>query len=183
MFLRKITNILNSNNADIRILTGNAILEPLEDTALLWRRMNGRNEKLEFKKAFSIEYKDFDVGIRDCTYVVHGREFTDLSCMMGTDVMKIDDEYELREYDDGRRFIFYGGAIPTFDSGDREWNSSMTMAVYYDEAGVNMIYCSFGYKIPQIKIYLGLQRACSDFKRLMEFLHCPDFGIRFDTDS
>lgn len=103
--------------------------------------------------------------------------------MMGKDVMKIDEKYELREYGDGRKFIFSSGSIPTFDSGDREWNSGAAMAIYCDEAGVNMIRSSYGYKISRIEIYLGLQRASGDFQRLVECLQCPDFGIRFDTDS
>lgn len=186
MFLKKcknVSNIDNTVNADIRILNGNVRLEQIQDTEFLWRCVNGRKEKLKFKNAFSIKHKDFATGVRDCTYVVHGRKFTDLSCMMGTDIMKIDDEYILREYEDGRKFIFYSREIPTFDSGDREWNSETAMAVYCDEAGLNMIYSSCGYKISYIEIYLGLQNAYGDFKRFIDYLQCSDFGIRFDTKT
>lgn len=143
---------------DVRILKGNARLKLLENTIFPCSRLDGGKENLEFKEAFSI-CGDSDMGIRDCAYAVHGREFTDLSCMEGFNAIKIDDEYELREYADGKNFIFHGTQIPTFDSGDREWCSRAEMAVYCDEAGVNMIYCSYGYKIPRIDIYLGLKKA------------------------
>ncbi len=153
---------------DVRILEGNVNVKMLNQLEFLWSRTGSERNTLEFRKMFQIENND--VGIRDCTYIVRGRTFTDLSCMMGDTIMEIDDQCEVRAYPDGVKFIFHGSTKPTFDFADREWDHYVALAIYADEQGVNLIHCSYGYKIPRIDIYLGLKRAGAFFAPFLKYL-------------
>ncbi len=174
---------------DVRILEGDENVERIDNTVFLWFQAGSKRNILEFQKAFQIRYRNYDAGIRDCTYIVRGRTFTDLSCMKGETVVEIDDKkdkddvYEVRAYSDGRKFIFHGSTKPTFDFADREWDHYGDLAVYADEQGVNLIHCSYGYKIPRIDIYLGLKKAGPFFAPILEHLQCGDFGIEMESQE
>lgn len=165
---------------DAQILQGDADMALLDKAEFHW--LEYRNV-LSFEKAYRINRKSYDTGIRDCIYIIRGRMFTDLSCMKGETIMKIEDEkskndvYELRAYPDGGKFIFYVGTKPIFDSGDREWDHYSAVAVYADEQGVNLIHCTHGYKIPRIDIYLGLKKAGPFFATVLKHLQCDGFRI------
>lgn len=185
MFFKKMSKFFSEQ--EVRILKGDVSVESLDQSEFLWSQTEGIRNMLVFEKAIQIRYKNFAQGIRDCTYRVHGRTFTDLNCMKGETVMEIedkedkDDVYEVRVYPDGGKFIFYGSIKPTFDSGDREWDHYGDMAVYADEHGINLIQCSYGYKIPRINIYIGLKKAGPFLTPILEYLQCGDFGIEMES--
>lgn len=174
---------------DIQILQGDVNVKMLDKTDFLWFQTDDKRNILVFEKAFEISYENSDKGIRDCTYMVRGRTFTDLSCMKGETIKEIegkehtDDVYEVRAYPDGGRFIYHSIIKPTFDSGDREWDHYGALAVYADEQGINLIHCSYGYKIPRIKIYLGLKKAGPFFAPILEYLQCSDFGTEVEPQE
>lgn len=133
---------------------------------------------LEFEKIYELEHEDWDRGIKNCVYRVGGRTFTDLSCLKGKTIKKFSADrddycYELRQYSDGAKFLFYREEIPTFDSGDREWDSDKYRAVFCDEKGVNLIHCHEGYKLPRIYICVGLKKASAEFFRWLVYIGCP----------
>lgn len=151
---------------EIRILEGDVDLELLDKAECYWIE---RGNVLCFEKAYRINRRNYDTGIHNCTYTVHGRTFTDLSCMKGETVAKIEDgelhkssvpdEYEIRTYPDGEKFVYCSNKKPVFDSGDHMWDEWEASAVYADGQGINLIRCSYGYKIPSITIYLGLKKT------------------------
>lgn len=173
----------SQNSEAIAIVKGDANVKQTENPVYQWFGPINANLNLTFEKAYQIERKDWDKGIVDCTYRIYGREFTDLSCMKGTTLEEIPDEgcdeFEIRQHEDGIRFLYCYSSIPTFDSGDREWGSHSQKALYCDDRGIHLISCLHGYKIGRISVYLGLQSAGERFEKWLEYLQCENPGVDF----
>ena len=158
----------------VEILSGeNVRLKVVEDTKFNWDSI-----KFEFAEAYKIEHIDWHKGIQDCVWKLNDRVFTDLSCLEGKLIKKFssgrsDSEYKLKKYSDGTRFLFYSEEIPTFDSGDREWDSMKYCAVYCDKHGINLIHCHEGYKLGRINICVGLKKVGAEFFRWLAYIGCP----------
>ena len=166
---------------DVVLLFGqNVALKSLEKTTYTdFPVSGGQRLELTFDRAYVIEHINWDYGISDCTYSIHGREFKDLSFGRGETVEEIDDSdsigHSLRIYPDGKKFIFAFKEIPTFDSGDRVWDSVRHVAIYCDDEGVNLIHCQHGYQISRIKIYIGLNKIAPEFSKWLNYIDCHDF--------
>lgn len=166
--------------ASVVIVSGkNVVLDPVEETTFIWREPNFKpNMTLEFSKAYEIRRIDWNEGIHDCVWQLNGRTFTDMSCLKGKTIKKFytgrdDYSYHLRQYEDGKKFLLYYEEIPTFDSGDREWDSMKLRALFCDDYGVNLVHCHEGYKLPSIKIRVGLKKASAEFLRWLIYIGCP----------
>ena len=171
----------NYESEDVVLPLGqNIALKSIEKTTYTdFTMSDGQTVELTFDRAYEIEHINWDYGIRDCTYLIHGREFKDLSFCRGETVEEIDDNdsmgHSLRIYPDGKKFIFAFKEIPTFDSGDRVWDSVRHVAIYCDDEGVNLIHCQHGYQIPRIKIYIGLNKIAPEFSKWLNYIDCHDF--------
>ena len=164
----------------VTILSGeNVALNVLEEKVFSWTEPNFDVKMvLEFSKVYELERIDWDAGIRDCVWDVNGRTFRDLSCLQGKVIKKFpsgrsDYSYQLRQYSDGTKFLFYCEEIPTFDSGDREWDSMKYRVLFCDKYGVNLIHCHAGYKLPRINICTGLKKASAEIIRWLIYIGCP----------
>lgn len=130
----------------------------------------GRKYSFEFKKAYMIRSNDSEQGIRNCIFRIHGRTIEDLSFTEGVTLTKYPDKGELRLSPDGVKFLYFYNDIPTFDSYDRIWDGDEYNIIYKDSEGVNLIYCRSGYRIPKIKIYVGLKNSNPDFSEYLNKL-------------
>lgn len=155
---------------DVIVLSGSVKLTGQQKTSYYWQGRYDEDRELVFERAYEIEHTDWGEGVRGCVYRVHDREFRDLSCMKGETLRKFSDETEIRLHEDGTRFLFRFVDIPTFDSGDREWDSMEHIAVYRDSFGINLISCRHGYAIPRIMIYTGLTRSVPGLTKWLELL-------------
>ena len=158
-------------NSNVNILSGNASLRVL-DNSLSWT-----DEKIFFTEAYRIESSLYDDrGLHDCIYSVMGRKFKDLSFADGRTLKKFktnnDSKRELREYPDGRKFLYIYERIPIFDSFDAEWGDRQYTSVYADINGLNMIHTYCGYKLGSVEIYLGLTKLISSVrKKYLQYLY------------
>lgn len=159
-----------SDKTDVIITTGAVELKSLEDTKYLWYGTPAEDRELQFQKAYMIERTNWNEGIRNCDYRVHEREFTDLSFANGTTIQKSPEGYEIREHEDGTRFLYRLSYIPTFDSDDRDWDGYSRTVVYRDSEGVNIIHCRHGYLIPRIECYTGLMKSTPAFDECLKLL-------------
>lgn len=172
-------------NDAVKILSGDVKLSRLEDISCRWVEPSGKNFTLEFEQAFEIERKDRDKGLQNCIYRVGGRKFLDIDFLDGATLKTFFDEYgdglKLKTFSDGKKFLYRYEEVPTFDSDDRVWDSIDEFGVFYDGAGVNLINCRHGYRIPRIKIYLRLRKADRDFLRWLLYIGCrsKDFPQTF----
>lgn len=175
---RKSVMIMNSES--VVILSGeNVVLDPVDELTFVWREPNFEpNMTFEFSKVYEIRRTDWSEGVRNCVWQLHGRTFQDMSCLKGKVIKKFytgreDYSYQLRQYEDGKKFLFYSEEIPTFDSGDREWDSMKYRALFCDDYGVNLIHCHEGYKLPRISICVGLKKASAEVMRWLIYIGCP----------
>lgn len=167
------------NGASVTILSGeNVKLNVSENKSYAWSDPVNKTIPLEFSEVYEITHIDWSRGIQDCVWQLHGRIFTDLSCLKGKTIKEFpvkrkDYYYSLKHYSDGKKFLFYSEEVPTFDSGDREWDSMKYRAVYCDEHGVNLIHCHEGYKLGRFNICVGLKKAGADFFIWLAYIGCP----------
>lgn len=160
----------------IKILQGNAILKPSDYTTVWWRNADENTCKLQFAQAFEITREDWDSSLKNCTYQVREKKFKDLNFVKGIPLKTFaQNQYsgyrlELRKYrDDDKNFLYQCEDIPTFDSGDREWDSFKECVIYFDEV-ITLISCRYGYKIPRIEIYFDLKAADANFFRWLFYI-------------
>ncbi len=133
-----------------------------------------KNFKLEFERAYQLESSTFERDIENCTYRINGRAFTDLSFAKGTVLENLqgDEKYgvELRQYEDGKKFLLFHYDVPTFDVYDREYDGTCVFSAYIDDTGVKLIHCHYGYKLPRICFYMNLKQSCEAFDKLLEYI-------------
>lgn len=168
------------NDESVVILSGkNVALNILENNIFQWTEPNFTvKTTLEFSKVYEIEHTDWSEGIRDCVWQLNGRKFHDLSCLKGKTIKKFssgrsDFSYQLRQYPDGKKFLFYSEEIPTFDEGDREWDSMKYRALFCDEHGVNLVHCHEGYRLARINICVGLKKVGAEMLQWLVYIGCP----------
>ena len=164
----------------IKILQGNAVLEQSDYTTLSWRNVDYKSCELQFAQAFEIMHKNWDEGLEKCVYQVREKQFKDLNFAKGAPLRTFaEDQYrgyklELRKYrDDKKNFLFQCEDVPTFDSGDREWDSSKVSVIYFDEV-ITAISCHYGYKIPRISVYFDLKAADAKFFKWLYYIGCDN---------
>lgn len=155
---------------DIRVLSGYGLVKTLSRPVCLWPGKRDEDRELVFKRAYEIKPKYPKEEISDLTFRVHSREFRDLSFLDGETLQKYPDENEIRRHADGTKFCFSYESIPTFDFGDRKWDSARHIVVYADDDGIHMIRCHHGYAIPGIEVYIGLQKSVPAFDVWLERL-------------
>lgn len=160
---------------DIIILRGNADAKPIDHPVFKWSGKVGEDLDLVFRCAYEIAPPHFGEEISNLSFRVHNREFQDLSFLNGVTLQKCSDRYEIRKHADGTKFVFSYSNIPTFDLSDRVWDSMSHLAAYADEAGINIVFCKHGYKIPCIMVYVGLVKSIPAFTELLKKLGCEDF--------
>ena len=162
------------NDNAVKVFSDKVSLKELQDTKFQWRGNYKEDRELIFEQAFCIERIDWNEGIKDCEYTVHKRRFTDLSFLAGRTIEKYPDDYEIRVHKDRTKFLFSYVSIPTFDSGDRVWDSMHHSAVYCDDEDIILIDCCHGYAIPRIKIYIGLKRSVPALTEWLKLLGCEE---------
>ena len=142
-------------------------------TTYKWTPPGDREQiKLEFEEKYELEHKKRNSGIDDCRYKVRDREFIDLSFRNGKRLKELYNHFgngqELREYDDGQKFIYQYEDIPVFDSGDAIWDNINEFVLFRDPKGINLIRSQHGCEIPKISIYLRLKKAEPLIEQLLE---------------
>ena len=165
---------------DVVLVKKNATLSRLKNNIFKWpsphRYSSADKHKkisLEFARAYVIRYRsDYRNGLKNCVYQIHGREFTDLNFAKGEILKTFEDStrkdlFEVRQYPDGKKFIYHFYDIPTFDAEDRDWDGDGDVVVFRDNDGVNLISCRSGYYIPEIEIFVGLQTQDADFEKFL----------------
>ena len=159
---------------DVVIIQGNVIVKEISKPIFEWSGKADDDRELVFNRAYEIAPPYLGEGISNMVFRVHNREFKDLSFLNGETLQEYPHHNEIRKHADGTKFMFSYNNIPTFDSGDREWDSAVHITVYADESGINLIHCRHGYKVPRIKVYIGLQKSIPAFTEWLEKLENAD---------
>ena len=158
-----------ASNEDIALFTEGYKIESLDSTTYYLTKTGGT---LEFDRASVICHISFCEPMHNCEYRVHSKQFKDLSFVKGEKVKDLSDGISIRKYEDGTRYLYFHEEIPTFDSGDRDWDSDRVVVMYVDEDGVTLIHCRFGYGIPRIEVYCRLKKSTEKVNELLRELGC-----------
>ena len=159
-----------TSNKDIKVLTEEYKVESLDSTTYYLTKTGGT---LEFDHAFRICHISFGTSMHNCEYRVHSKQFKDLSFVKGEKVKDLPDGISIRKYEDDTKFLYFHEDIPTFDSGDRDWDSDRVVVMYVDN-DVTLIHCRFGYGIPRIEVYCGLKQSTERINDLLREIGCDE---------
>lgn len=143
----------------VEILSGEADLKLQKISSYFYLHSSDGDE--DFTLSFREAYEILGESLSGCSYSVLGRVFKDLDFAHGEVITRINNQYSIRQYSDGKKFLFFSEDIPTFDEFDREYDGTRHIAIYRDgeKNKFNLITCRFGYKITSIKIYLELNES------------------------
>ena len=166
------------NSEVVKILQGDVELTPIENPFTLWRNADFNLLHLDFAQGFRIRHSNWDEGIHNCIYQVCDKQFKDISFVKGKKLKTfatndtIRYSLMLKKFPDSEKnFLYQCEEVPTFDSGDREWDSFKEIVIYFDEK-IILIESSYGYKIPRIEIYFDLKKAEGDFIKWLIYTDC-----------
>ena len=106
-------------------------------------------------------------------YTLNGRTYTDVSSFDVKDRENITDDIYISKDIYGSKVLCVFKAIPTFDSGDREWDSRMIEYLMFDGKDINLVVMRGGYKIANLTFYTKLLTADLKLKPYFERLCFP----------
>lgn len=90
----------------------------------------------------------FDNELSGYKYTLNKRTYTDVSGFDVKDRKNITDNIYISEDIYGSKVLCVFNAVPTFDSGDREWDSKRIEYLMFDGRDINLVVMKGGYKLP-----------------------------------
>lgn len=112
-------------------------------------------------------------GLDGYQYTLNGRTYTDISSLHTKDKENITDNVYITEDIYGCKALSNYTSIPTFDSGDREWDSRAIDRLMFDGKDINLVEMRGGYKIASLTFYYKLLAADVEMKSYFERLGYP----------
>lgn len=131
----------------------------------------GRLIRLQFEAFQKISHWDHELSCYP--YILNGRKYAGVSCLNVKAVEEIGDNISVAEDQYGSKVLRVFTRIPTFDSGDREWDSHMTEYLMFDGRDINLIVMRGGYKLASLSFYTKLTAADAGLKKWLEKLGFP----------
>ncbi len=129
-------------------------------------------EKVPIASAFGS-----NVPLEECVYTVGSKQFKGDEPLRGEAIEVLTDGrgYYVSTKQDkfGDKTIYEHETVPTFDSGDREWDSYRRYALIYDGKDIDVVEFKGGYKIANIDVYRKLTLCDVAFKQYLEKLNYP----------
>ena len=126
---------------------------------------------LTFRSAYrkNHRYKGMD----GYTYTFHGRIYRDVDSLWAERIENIAENVLIGTDTFGEKVLKITHRIPTFDSGDREWNSRAEEYLIFDGEDIHLVSMTGGYRIAQLTFYEKLLSADIRMKPIFEKLECP----------
>ncbi|MCD8132099.1 MAG: sel1 repeat family protein [Lachnospiraceae bacterium] len=141
-------------------------------------RIDKTNYTLEFEEKISIAAAfHSNAPLEECVYTVGSKRFKGNEPLSGEAIEVLTDGngYYVSVKQDryGDKIVYEHVTVPTFDSGDREWDSYRKYALIYDGKNIDVIAFKGGYKIANIDVYRKLKLGDVTFKQYFEKLNYP----------
>lgn len=164
---------LNENNSESSVEQYTLRL-PLEEGELSFNLSFARQDKKEYWHGKRNLY-----GMKGFCYSYNGRTYCDVESLRNESVEILSDDVQITRDIYGEKVLKKYTEIPTFDSGDREWDSEKIEFLMFDGKNVNMIIMRGGYSIASLTFYTKLLAADAQMKALFEKLGWPTDGIEW----
>ena len=137
----------------------------------------GGREKLllEFQKEYRKEapYQGMD----GYTYSFNGRTYRDVESLWQEPAEEIAKNVQIVTDVYGEKVLKTYTQIPTFDSGDREWDSKELEFLMFDGKHIHLVVMRGGYRIARLTFYENLLSADARMKSVFEKLGWPTSGV------
>ena len=130
---------------------------------------------LGFQKRYK-KKKHFE-GMDGYTYSFNGRSYTDVRAFQTKAIEMLSDNVSIARDAFGDMVLRRRTEIPTFDSGDREWDSTELEFLMFDGKDIHLIVLRGGYSIAYWTFYEKLLTADARIKPIFEKLGWPKDNI------
>lgn len=130
---------------------------------------------LGFQKRYK-KKKHFE-GMDGYTYSFNGRNYRDIRAFTTETIEKLSDDVSIARDTFGDLVLRRYTEIPTFDSGDREWDSAEIEYLMFDGKDIHLIVMGGGYRIAHLIFFEKLLTADARMKPIFEKLGWPVHGI------
>ena len=118
-------------------------------------------------------------GMDGYTYSFNGRSYTDVRAFQTKAIEMLSDNVSIARDTFGDLVLRRYTDIPTFDSGDREWDSEELEYLIFDGKDIHLVIMRGGYRIAHLIFFEKLLTADSRMKPLFEKLSWPTNGIEW----
>ena len=119
-------------------------------------------------------------GLDGYTYSYNGRTYRDTESLRVAPMEEISKNVFLTADAYGEKVLRTYTQIPTFDSGDREWDSMELEYLFFDGKHIHLVVMRGGYRIAKLTFYEQLLSADMGLKPLFENLGWPTDNIRWN---
>ena len=128
---------------------------------------------------FQKRYKKRDAwkGMDGYTYSFNGRSYTDVRAFQTEAIEWLSDNVRIARDTFGDMVLRRRTEIPTFDSGDREWDSAEIEYLFFDGKDIHLIVLRGGYSIAHLIFFEKLLTADARMKPIFEKLGWPKDNI------
>lgn len=116
-------------------------------------------------------------GMDGYTYSFNGRTYTDIQDLRKPIVEDLSEDVGIAKDAFGEKVLRRYTEVPTFDSGDREWDSEEIEYLMFDGRDIHLIIMRGGYRIARLTFYEKLLTADVRMKPIFEKLGWPMDGI------
>lgn len=123
---------------------------------------------LEFRSTYS--KSGFGIDLEGYTYSFNGRTYRDVASLRVASLEEIFKNVYLTADAYGEKVLRTYKQIPTFDSGDREWDSMELEYLFFDGKHIHLVVMRGGYRIAKLTFYEKLLRADVRMKPIFERL-------------
>ena len=141
----------------------------------------GGKEKILLEFRHQTRRADFgSKGLDGYTYSYNGRTYRDTESLRVAPMEEIFKNVFLTADAYGEKVLRTYTQIPTFDSGDREWDSMELEYLFFDGKHIHLVVMRGGYRIAKLTFYEQLLSADMGLKPLFENLGWPTDNIRWN---
>ena len=130
---------------------------------------------LEFQSTYS--KMNFGTGMDGYSYSFNGRTYQDVASLRVAPLEEIFENVYLTADAYGEKVLRTYKEIPTFDSGDRQWDSTELEYLFYDGKHIHLVVMRGGYRIAKLTFYEKLLAADTRMKPIFEKLGWPTDSI------
>lgn len=120
-------------------------------------------------------------GMEGFCYSYNGRTYCDVESFRKEHVETLSEDVKITRDTYGEKVLKKYTEIPTFDSGDREWDSDRIEILMFDGKNVNMVVMRGGYCIASLTFYTKLLTADAQMKPLFEKLGWPTDSVEWSN--
>ncbi|MBR3949526.1 MAG: hypothetical protein IKJ84_02510 [Oscillospiraceae bacterium] len=137
------------------------------------------NRETALSLGFQKRYKKRDAwkGMDGYTYSFNGRSYTDVRAFQTEAIEMLSDNVSIARDTFGDMVLRRRTEIPTFDSGDREWDSTELEYLMFDGKEIHLIVLRGGYHIAHLIFFEKLLTADVRMKPIFEKLGWPEDNI------